>query len=471
MKRAPYFVSALLLALAVPTTPSYAIQVDAQPDPVVVNGSTFSMRDTLTTGSPTSSFTFGNPGDYPVFGDWNGDGVATVGVVRGNVWTLRDSNSAGAPSVTFAYGLPGDTPVVGDWDGDGDTTPGVVRGNVWYLRNSNTNGGANITLTYGLRSDRVVAGDWDGDGDTNPGVVRGNVWYLRNYNSTGGASRYFAYGLPTDYPIVGDWDSDGDSNPGMIRGNLWLLRNYNSAGLSSRSFRYGDAYDVALSSTMAYTRDRGGKSAKSSMLGRDITVLPTTSKVVALTFDAGANASGLTSIMNTLDGYGVPATFFLTGSWTRGHPDQARAIGLRYAVGNHTDTHPHLPALSDSAVRSQVLTAQSTIINATRYDPRPMFRFPFGDRSARTLSLVNSMGYVSIWWTVDTLGWKGTSGGQSSGTVVQRVLNTLRPGQIVLMHVGSNPDDGSTLDADALPRIITELRARGYTFVTVSQYM
>jgi peptidoglycan/xylan/chitin deacetylase (PgdA/CDA1 family) len=122
-------------------------------------------------------------------------------------------------------------------------------------------------------------------------------------------------------------------------------------------------------------------------------------------------------------------------------------------------------------VRSQVLTAQSTIINATRYDPRPMFRFPFGDRSTRTLSLVNSLGYVSIRWTVDTLGWKGTSGGQSSGTVVQRVLNTLRPGQIVLMHVGSNPDDGSTLDADALPTLITELRARGYTFVTVSQYM
>lgn len=471
MKRAPYFVSALLLALAVPAAPSYAIQVDAQPDPVVVNGSTFSMRDTLTTGSPTSSFNFGNPGDYPVFGDWNGDGVATVGVVRGNVWTLRNSNSAGAPSVTFAYGLPGDIPVVGDWDGDGDTTPGVVRGNVWYLRNSNTNGGANITLTYGLRSDRVVTGDWDGDGDTNPGVVRGNVWYLRNYNSTGGSSRYFAYGLPTDYPIVGDWDSDGDSNPGMIRGNLWLLRNYNSAGLSSRSFRYGDALDVALSSTMAYTRDRGGKTAKSSMFGRDISVLPTTSKVVALTFDAGANAAGLTSIMNTLDAYGVPATFFLTGSWTRSFPNQARAVGLRYAVGNHTDTHPHLPALSDSAVRSQVLTAQSTIVNATRYDPRPMFRFPFGDRSARTLSLVNSMGYVSIWWTVDTLGWKGTSGGQSTGTVVQRVLNTLRPGQIVLMHVGSNPDDGSTLDADALPTIITELRARGYSFVTVQQYM
>jgi hypothetical protein len=38
------------------------------------------------------------------------------------------------------------------------------------------------------------------------------------------------------------------------------------------------------------------------------------------------------------------------------------------------------------------------------------------------------------------------------------------------MHLGSNPDDGSTLDADALPRIVEELRSRGYRFVTVARY-
>jgi len=47
------------------------------------------------------------------------------------------------------------------------------------------------------------------------------------------------------------------------------------------------------------------------------------------------------------------------------------------------------------------------------------------------------------------------------------VLGALRPGQIVLMHVGSHPTDHSTLDADALPTVISELRARGYTFVTL----
>jgi peptidoglycan/xylan/chitin deacetylase (PgdA/CDA1 family) len=80
------------------------------------------------------------------------------------------------------------------------------------------------------------------------------------------------------------------------------------------------------------------------------------------------------------------------------------------------------------------------------------------------------LGYGSISWTVDTLGWKGTSGGQSTRTVVARVLNRLRPGQIVLPHVGSHPTDHSTLDADALPTLITELRNRGDGFTTIRRY-
>jgi peptidoglycan/xylan/chitin deacetylase (PgdA/CDA1 family) len=462
---------AIIATPVVPSNASSARQVDAPPDPVVIRGSTFYMRDTLTSGSATTTFSLGQPNDYPVFGDWNGDGTATVGAVHGNVWSLRNSNSAGTASVTFTYGRAGDVPVVGDWDGDGDTTPGVVRCNTWYLRNSNTSGPGEIIFTYGRRSDRVITGDWDGDGDTTPGVVRGHIWYLRNSNTSGVADLYFGYGRATDRPIVGDWDGDGDTTPGVVRGNTWYLRNSNTAGVGTTVFTYGRPCDVALSSTQALARERGGLPARSSLLGRHLTTLPTTSKAVALTFDAGANAAGAASIMATLEKYCVPATFFLTGAWSRTYPDQARAIGLRYPVANHTDTHPHLPTLSDDAVRAQVQTAAASIVTATRYDPRPMFRFPYGDTDTRTLSLVNSLGYVSVWWTVDTLGWKGISGRQSVNTVVQRVLNALRPGQIILMHVGSNPGDGSTLDADALPKIINELRQRGYTFVTVPQFM
>ena len=51
--------------------------------------------------------------------------------------------------------------------------------------------------------------------------------------------------------------------------------------------------------------------------------------------------------------------------------------------------------------------------------------------------------------------------------MVARVLAGRAPGQVVLMHVGANPDDHTTLDADALPRIIDRYRAAGYGFVTL----
>lgn len=192
---------------------------------------------------------------------------------------------------------------------------------------------------------------------------------------------------------------------------------------------------------------------------------------MALTFDAGANADGVPSILATLASKRVPATFFLTGKWVEAYPRYASLIGAGYPVGNHSYSHPDLTKLSDAEVRTEITSAAAAIEAATGRDPRPMFRFPFGASDERTIRLVNALGYGAINWTVDTRGWQGTSGGQSADSVVERVLAGLRPGEIVIMHVGSNPADGSTLDADALSRVIDELRARGYGFVTIDQYL
>ena len=69
-------------------------------------------------------------------------------------------------------------------------------------------------------------------------------------------------------------------------------------------------------------------------------------------------------------------------------------------------------------------------------------------------------------WTVDTPGWKSTSGGQTTATVGQRTPGAAQPGKIFLMHVGANADDG-TIVAQALPGVITGLRAAGHGFVSV----
>jgi peptidoglycan/xylan/chitin deacetylase (PgdA/CDA1 family) len=203
--------------------------------------------------------------------------------------------------------------------------------------------------------------------------------------------------------------------------------------------------------------------------GKDIVRLPTTTRVVALTFDAGANANAIPEILATLRSENVPATFFLTGDWVRHFPAQARDVGALFPVGNHSNTHPHLPQLSSAQVASQITDAQASISAATGRDTRPLFRFPFGNRDARTMAVVNGLGYVSVFWTVDTLGWEGTSGGQTTSTVTAHVLAQLQPGEIVLMHVGSNPKDRSTLDGDALRGIIEAMKAAGYGFVTIPQ--
>ena len=204
------------------------------------------------------------------------------------------------------------------------------------------------------------------------------------------------------------------------------------------------------------------------LAGTDWTAIPTTRRVVALTFDAGANADAVTSILATLRREHVPATFFLTGDFVRAFPAAARAIAAAgHRIGDHTITHPHLSRLSDTAVRDEIVGGAQQITAVTGARPAPLFRFPYGDASARTIALANQAGYVPVRWTVDTLGWEGTSGHISATVVTARVLAALQPGEIVLMHVGSNPDDHSTLDADALPRVISELRAHGYTFVTL----
>jgi peptidoglycan/xylan/chitin deacetylase (PgdA/CDA1 family) len=214
--------------------------------------------------------------------------------------------------------------------------------------------------------------------------------------------------------------------------------------------------------------------APRELAGKVWDAIPTHAKVVALTFDAGGNAAGVGSILRTLSSDHVVASFFPTGNFTSSFPAQATSMAAAGRVGDHSVSHPHFTELTDTQIRQQVLGAQQTIKAVTGADPAPWFRFPYGDYNAHTVSVVNSAGFVPIGWTVDTLGWKGTSGGITVASIVNRVLASLRPGEIVLMHCGSggvDPEDTSTLDADALPAVISALKARGYQFVTLDAFL
>ena len=203
-----------------------------------------------------------------------------------------------------------------------------------------------------------------------------------------------------------------------------------------------------------------------AIVAGELVRLQTRQHVVALTFDGGGNADAAKSVLAILRREQIPGTFFLTGHFVKTFPLLARAIGRRYPVANHTVDHLDLRRLSTPSATREITQAQTMIQHATGRDPRPLFRFPYGARDARTLRIVHSLGYASVRWTVDTWGWMGLAS-QSVAGAARRVLDGLVPGEIVLMHLGS-ARDRSTIDSHALPRIIRAVRARGYRFVTLA---
>ena len=204
-----------------------------------------------------------------------------------------------------------------------------------------------------------------------------------------------------------------------------------------------------------------GAEARRPWEAGELVRLPTRQKVVVLTFDGGGNKAGATSILATLRREQVPATFFLTGRFVRLYPELARRIGADFQVGNHTYDHADLTTLSSGAVSTEITRAAALIRRGTGRDPRPLFRFPYGSRDARTRAVVHGLGYASIRWTADTLGWMGAA---QLHRAVPHVVASLEPGAILLMHVGSAPD-GSVVDTRVLPALIRAVRARGYRFV------
>jgi hypothetical protein len=171
------------------------------------NGSIY-LKNGNSSGIADVLLTYGIAGDYPVSGDWNGDGIDTIGVYRNGSFFLRNSNTNGVADMVIAFGSPGDQPVVGDWNGDGIDTIGVFRpsSGALYLKNANATGFADAVLTYGLPGDKPIVGDWNGDGVDTIGVYRNGTFHLRNSNTNGFADLVFSLGVNGDIPISGDWN-------------------------------------------------------------------------------------------------------------------------------------------------------------------------------------------------------------------------------------------------------------------------
>lgn len=187
-------------------------------------------------------FSFGEAGDRPVYGDWNGDGMQKIGVFRNGLWIL-DWNGNGAHDSEdriFWYGVTGDIPVVGDWNGDGRSKVGVFRPNGLWTLDYNGNGlfepSIDRIFWWGGTGDVPVVGDWNGDGRHKVGVFKSNGQWLLDYNGNGvwepsTGDRVFWWGTAGDRPVIGDWNGDGRHKAGVFRstGEWWL--DYNGNGI------------------------------------------------------------------------------------------------------------------------------------------------------------------------------------------------------------------------------------------------
>ena len=211
------------------------------------NGILF-LKNTNTSGFADIGANYGIPGDYPIVGDWDGDGDVTIGVYRNGTFFLRNANTVGFADLAFPFGQPGDQPVAGDWNGDGIDTIGVFRIGTFFLRNSNSAGGADISFGLGNPGDVGITGDWNGDGFDTTGVFRpvNGILFLKNTNDTGFADIGINYGIPGDQPVVGDWDGNGTSTIGVYRNGRFFLRNSNTLGFADIVFDLGNPGDMPI---------------------------------------------------------------------------------------------------------------------------------------------------------------------------------------------------------------------------------
>jgi hypothetical protein len=212
------------------------------------------LRNANTQGVADIRFFFGNPGDIPLAGDFDNDGCDTVSIHRpaeAGIYIINElgANDGGLGAADFAYifGNPGDKPFVGDFDGDGTDTVGLHRESTGfvYFRQSHTQGVADAEFFFGDPGDRLVAGDWGViDGIDTPAVFRpaNSTFYFRHTNTQGNADSQFGWGSPSWLPVAGSYGSlpgtgpDGGC-PVFPADNIWNAR-VDSLPVHSQSAEY-----------------------------------------------------------------------------------------------------------------------------------------------------------------------------------------------------------------------------------------
>ncbi len=202
-----------------------------------------------------AAFYYGNPGDYPIVGDWDCDGDETPGLYRrsdGYVY-LRNSSTTGIADVRFFFGNPGDIPLAGDFDGDACDTVSIYRpgeGRVYVINELGSAarglGAAEKAYYFGNPGDKPIVGDFDADGVETIGLHRESTGlvYFSNAHRSQVADHQFIFGDPGDRLVCGDWNGAGADSPAVFRPGdaTFYFRHTNTPGVADTTIPWGEPH-------------------------------------------------------------------------------------------------------------------------------------------------------------------------------------------------------------------------------------
>lgn len=182
---------------------------------------------------------------------------------------------------------------------------------------------------------------------------------------------------------------------------------------------------------------------------------------VAFTFDTLWSSRGLTQILEVLGQEGVKATFFVSGTWLRLNPEEARKILLAgHEIGNRTVSNRPLLYLDENSLVREISDFNHLSRQMLEYRPR-LFRPPQGEYSGLVQRVARQEDCSLVLWTVESYDWLS----EDCAELSRRVLEKARGGAIISFRVGVPALAG------ALPEIIASLRDEGYELVTVSRLL
>jgi peptidoglycan/xylan/chitin deacetylase (PgdA/CDA1 family) len=206
--------------------------------------------------------------------------------------------------------------------------------------------------------------------------------------------------------------------------------------------------------------DRSGEVVQQALMRPPVAASRVPGPVVALTFDDGPDPTFTPQVLQILATAGVKATFCVIGRDARRYPDLLRTVAEQgHAVCDHTESHPHLNRLSADKIEAQLVPPAQFIRDTIGVDPA-FVRAPYGDLNGDVIAVAHKHGLRVLGWAVDPSDYLKPP----AAKLVARVVGAVKPGSVVLMHDGGEGQDRSQTVA-ALPVIIDQLKAQGYTFV------